>query len=133
MQSARHVHCVRGARKKQNKKVQIALLSESVSTCRSCSRWNILIDQAKKLQRQGSACTSIPTLSEPTAVFKAPSAILCCNEGVLGKLGDGVSLPSLSRGSCCPKCGIAGERCCQNTIGADISTKLERGSPSRHA
>lgn len=46
---------------KWNKKAQIALLSESVSTCRSCSRWNILIDQAKKSQRQGNACMSIPT------------------------------------------------------------------------
>lgn len=117
----------------KEKRVQIALLSVSVSTCRSCSRWNILIEQAKKLRGQGSACTTIPASSEPSDGFKAPSAILCCNEGVFGKLGYGVSLPSLSRGSCCPKCGIAGERCCQNTIGADISTKLERGSTSHHA
>lgn len=83
MQSAIHVHCVWGARKQKD--VQIAL-SESVSTCRSCSRCNILIDQGKKPQTQGSACTSIPTLSEATAGFRAPSAIFYCNEG--GFLGN---------------------------------------------
>lgn len=77
----------------ENKKVQIALLSESLSICRSCSLWNILIDQDKKSQTQGSACTSIPTLPEPTAGFRAPAEILCFNEGVFGEMGDGVSLP----------------------------------------
>lgn len=33
---------------------------------------------------------SIPTLSEPAAGFRAPSAVLCSNEGVWGKLGDDV-------------------------------------------
>lgn len=125
------IFIVFGEQKQQNMRKK--LLSESVSTCRSCSRWNILIDQAKTPQRQGNACTSIPTQSEQTAGFKAPSAILCSNEGVLGKLGDGVSLLSPSRGSCCPNCGIAGERCCHNTIGARISTKLARGGSSHRA
>lgn len=37
-----------------------------------------------------------------------------------------------TKGSCCPKQGIAGERCCQNAIGSDISTESESGDPSRY-
>lgn len=64
---------------------------------------------------------------EQTAGFKAPSAILCSNEDVSGKLGCDVSSLSQSCGSCCPKYDMAKERSCQRTTDADISTKSVSG------
>lgn len=67
---------------------------------------------------------------ERAAGFKAPSAILCSNEEVSGKLECDVSSLSQSTRSCCPKYDKAKERSCQRTTDADISTKLVSGFKS---
>lgn len=117
----------------------LGLLSDLRGTCRSCSRCNILIDQVKgvgggkQTRTWGSLRASIPTLSYPTAGSRAPSAIFYSNEVVFrGANWAAVSVCRLrAAGSRCPKCGMGrgGERCCQITTGAGISTKLKPKSP----
>lgn len=130
MRTAIHVYCVCGARKQ--KRAQRALLSESISPCRSYSRRNILIAQGKKKSQatQWSTCMSIPTLSEPTAGFRAPSAVLCSNEGLLGENWEMMSAYHLRAAGPAVQNVEKRER---GAVKTGSAQKLKKGSPSRLA